>query len=369
MKPIKVLHLTPPGFGGIDAYIFTHYKYMDPSKFQFDFLTQNRDLEGAKQYEGFRYHVYPLPVTAAADRTRFIQCVTDVLKEKYDAFHIHTSYWTGFLLEELAKETGIGKIIVHAHSSFVDEPDDKKRVRLLRRHDEVKRAFSPELATDFWACSQFAADWLFGPQIPRSKIRIMKNAIEIEKFRFAPRKRAHIRNELGLGDALVLGTAGRLSYQKNQAFLIDVFAEFHQRHPNSKLLLVGDGELRGELEEQIARKKLEKDVLMLGWKTNVEDYLQAIDVFLLPSRFEGLGIAAVEAAASGLPCLVSDQVPGEVAFREDIRHLPLNAPTWIATLEELVQLRPNRQDGAEAVRAAGYDIKRQVKVLETLYER
>ena len=366
MNPIRILHLTPPGFGGIDSYIFGHYRHMDQQRFRFDFMTQNLELENAEQYQDFFYRVWTLPVTAAQDRSGFIKRVRKILQEGYDVLHLHTSYWTGFLLEELAKEAGIPKVILHAHSTAVDENDHEKRLALSRRHEEIKRAFSPDLATDYWACSWKAAGWLFDEQIPREKIRIMKNAIEVERFRFSRQKRKKLRQEFGIEeDTLVLGTAGRLSYQKNQAFLIDVFADFHRRHPNSKLLLVGDGELRGTLKLQIAEKGLEKDVLMLGWRTNVEDYLQAMDVFLLPSRFEGLGIAAVEAAASGLPCLVSDQVPREVAFAENIRHIPLD----ISALEEASRLHMNRQDGAEAVRAAGYDIKRQAKVLEVLYEQ
>lgn len=370
MNPIRILHLTPPGFGGIDSYIFGHYRHMDQQRFRFDFMTQNLELENAEQYQDFSYRVWTLPVTAAQDRSGFIKRVRKILQEGYDVLHLHTSYWTGFLLEELAKEAGIPKVILHAHSTAVDENDPEKRLALSRRHEEIKRAFSPDLATDYWACSWKAAGWLFGEQIPREKIRIMKNAIEVERFRFSQQKRKKLRQEFGIEeDTLVLGTAGRLSYSKNPGFLVDVFAVFHRNHQNSRLLILGDGELRRTLKLQIAEKGLEKDVLILGWRTNVEDYLQAMDVFLLPSRFEGLGIAAVEAAASGLPCLVSDQVPREVAFAENIRHIPLDIPDWTAALEEASRLHMNRQDGAEAVRAAGYDIKRQAKVLEVLYEQ
>lgn len=368
MKPLRVLQLVSPGFGGIESYVFSHYKYMDRRKFRFDFLTQNRALEGAEQYREFSYDVHLLQTTAEKDRDSFVRRMREVLGGGYDVLHLNNCFWTGFLLEELAREAGIRKIIVHSHSTFIDEPDERKRAELLRRHEEIKRAFSPELATDFWTCSRAAADWLFGPQIPRDRIRLMKNAIEVEKYRFDPQKRARLRDELNLGDALVLGTAGRLAYQKNHSFLIDMFSRFHRRRPQSKLLIVGDGELRGELESQITGKGLEKDVLLLGWRTNVEDYLQAMDVFLLPSRFEGLGIAAVEAAASGLPCVLSDQVPEEVAFSEDIQRIPLEISAWTTAVETASQRRPDRQDGAGTVRAAGYDIKRQAKVLEALYE-
>ena len=367
MNPIRILHLTPPGFGGIDSYIFGHYRHMDQQRFRFDFMTQNLELENAEQYQDFSYRVWTLPVTAAQDRSGFIKRVRKILQEGYDVLHLHTSYWTGFLLEELAKEAGIPKVILHAHSTAVDENDPEKRLALSRRHEEIKRAFSPDLATDYWACSRLAADWLFGPQIPRDRISIIKNAIDVEKYRFNMQKRSKIRDQLNLGDAFVLGTIGRLSYLKNHSFLVDLFSRFHQKYPHTKLLIVGDGELRGDLSRQILDKNLERDVLLLGWKNDVENYLQAMDVFLLPSRSEGLGIAAVEAAASGLPCIVSDQVPEEVALVGNIWHEQLDAAIWISVLEQLAGQRFTRESGCEKVRMAGYDIKHQAKVLEDLY--
>lgn len=368
MKPIRVLQLVSPDFGGIESFVFNHYRYMDKQRFQFDFLTQNRALEGAAQYRDFQYKVHLLQTTAGVNRELFIRRIREIFGGGYDVLHLNNCFWTGYLLEELAQEAGIRKVIVHSHSTFIDEPDEAQRTELLRRHEEIKRSFSPNLATDFWACSCLAADWLFGPQIPREQIRIIKNAIDVEKYRFAPEVRAQVRGELNLGDTLVLGTTGRLSYQKNQAFLLDVFAKFHQKHPQSKLLIVGDGELRENLTEQIRNYHLEEAVLLPGWKTDVERYLQAMDVFLLPSRFEGLGIVVVEAAACGLPCLVSDQVPEEVSFAETIRHVPLSLPVWSEVLEELIQAQADRRGGVDVTRAAGYDIRQQAKVLEALYE-
>ena len=368
MRPIRVLQLVSPGFGGIESFLFNHYQYMDTEKVRFDFLTQNRALKDAEQYRNFQYEVHLLPTTADKNRDLFVRQVREIFGNHYDVLHLNNCFWTGFLLEELAREAGIRKVIVHSHSTFIDEPDAKRREELYRRHEEVKKAFSTELATDFWACSQMAADWLFGPQIPGDRIRIIKNAIEAEKYRFDEEKRAQVRKELNLEDALVLGTVGRLSFSKNHEFLIELLKEIRKSHPKVKLLIIGEGDLRGALETQIQENGLEGAVLLLGWKSNVEDYLQAMDIFLLPSRFEGLGIAAVEAAASGLPAVVSDQVPEDVAFTENVRHVPLELPLWTRTLEELAELSCNRGEGVEVVRAAGYDVRRQAKVLEALYQ-
>lgn len=366
---IRILHLASPGIGGIENYIFTHYRYMDRSQFRFDFLTQNPGLKDAEEFKDFEYEVKLLPTTAAKDPERFAKQVRTTLMDGYDILHLHTCYWTGFLIEEIAKEVGIKKVIVHSHSTFIDECDQARREQLLQRHEAVKREFSAGLATDFWACSWMAADWLFGSQIPREKICIMKNAIDLERFRFDQGVREQVRAELGIEDStFVFGTAGRLSFQKNHAFLIQVFQIFYKQHPNSRLIIVGDGELRSSLEKQIEESGLNDSVLLLGWQASVEKYLFAMDGFLLPSRFEGLGIAVVEAAASGLPCIVSDQVPKDVAFHETIRHVPLCVSDWLDGLEELTRLSVNRMEGAVCVGEAGYDIRRQAKMLEKLYK-
>lgn len=360
--------MVTPALGGVEAYVFNHYKYMDREKFQFDFMTRNPGLKSAPQYQSFRYGVRLLPAAAAQDRERFAACVRKILRDGYDAVHLHTNYWTGYLIEELAVEAGVRRVIVHSHSTFIDDPCDKKREELLLRHEKLKREFPPELATDFWACSRTAADWLFGEQIPRKSIKIMANAIELDRYQFNKQAREAVRAKLGLSGSLVLGTVGRLSYTKNHPFLLEVFARFRETHQNARLLILGDGELGEELEERIREKNLGAAVLLPGWKTNVEDYLQAMDYFLLPSRFEGLPISVLEAVASGLPCIVSAQVTEEIEISSQIQRVPLDISAWISALEKRLDEPVARQDGAEIVRAAGYDVRQQAKVLERLYQ-
>jgi len=369
VKQTRVLHLVSKTFGGIESYVFGCYRHINRDRFQFDFLTQNPRLKDAEQYNDLPYQVHLLRTTAAQGKDRFARQIREILENgKYDILHLHTSYWTGFLIEEIAKDVGIQKIIVHSHNSSVEENDDQKRPLLLQRHEELKKAFTPDLATDFWACSQLAADWLFGPQIPREKIKIMKNGIEVSTYRFDPRKRAAIRTTLSVQDTFVLGTVGRLSYQKNQEFLIDLFEEFYRKYSNSKLLLLGDGERRKQIELRIQEKHLESSVILLGWKNNVADYLQAMDCFLLPSRFEGLPISILEATASGIPCICSDRVSEEIEISQRIKRIPLEIPLWVSALEDVREASFNRKDGVEIVQAAGYDIRQQAKVIEKLYD-
>lgn len=366
---MKILHLTPPyGLGGIDFYVFNHYRHMDRERFKFTCMTQNRGLREAEEFQDLSFDVRLLPTTAAKGPELFANRVREILMEGYDVLHLHTSYWTGFRVEEIAREVGVPKVIVHAHASFIEEIDDEKRKTLLNRHEECKRSFPLELATDYWACSWKAADWLFGPQVPRDKIRIMKNAIEVERFRFRPEARKQIRTKLGLGNALVLGTVGRMNYAKNQAFLIDLFFEFQKRRPEAKLIIIGDGELRESLETQIDGYGLNGSVLLLGWKPDAENYLQAMDCFLLPSRFEGNPISLIEAAASGLPAIIADTITEEAVIANNIYRIPLEISRWLSALEQTVGESVDRKNGAEIIRNAGYDVKYQAKELERLYE-
>lgn len=364
---MRILHLASPNLGGIEAYIFNHYKYMDQDRFRFDFMTQNRSLRDAEEYRDFRFHVKLLPATAAKDPEGFTRQVRKILSEGYDVLHLHTCYWTGFLIEKIAKEVGIKKVIVHSHSSFIDENDAGKRQILLERHEEVKRAFSPDLATDYWACSWNAADWLFGEQISRNKIKIMRNAIESKRFRFNPEARKRIRAELCLQNNLILGTVGRLTFSKNHEFLINLFFEFQKVNPTARLLIIGDGELRQTLRRQIYENGLENKVLLLGWKPNVEDYLSAVDIFLLPSRFEGNPISLIEATASGLPAVIANTVTEEAVLTETIQRIPVDIPMWNLAITRLASIKSRREDGIEVVRNAGYDVEQQAKVLEVMY--
>lgn len=330
-------------------------------------MTRSFDLREAEEFRGVPFDIRLLPTTAAGNAQLFAERIREILTEGYDVLHLHNSYWTGFLIEEIAKEAGIPKVIVHSHSTSIEENDPVKRELLLKRHEEVKRAFTPDLATDFWACSWKAADWLFGPQIPRDKIRIMKNGIELKRFRYSPETRRRIRAELGLGDAFVLGTVGRLGFAKNQGFLIDLLRELRKTRPDTKLLIIGEGELHRSLEEQSERCGLGGLVLLPGWKLDVENYLQAMDCFLLPSRFEGNPISLIEAVASGLPAVIADTITEEAVIADSIHRIPLDIPGWISLLEAMASSSVDRPAGAEAVQAAGYDVKYQAKLLERLY--
>lgn len=367
MKKVKVLQFPiANSFGGITHYALENWKWIDKDRFQMDFATMSKSLDFADEITATGSKIHYISCYAEADKEQFIKEVNQILDEGYDVVHLHTKQWKSFLMEQICLERGVPKIIVHSHSTRCDANDEDKRKREIEEHYRVRNEFNEHYATDFWACSKEAADWLFGDQVPKDKIKIMNNAIETEKFLYDEKKREKLRKKFGLEDKFVIGTVGRMVYQKNHEFLIDVFAQVCEENPNVVLVLAGDGELRGEIEDQIQRLGIEDKVFMLGKRTDTNELYQMMDLFVLPSRFEGLGIVLIEAQAAGLKCICSDRVPKDVDITGKIRFCALDKKMWTKEVLENMH-KYNRENMASVIRNSGYDIQTQIKIIEKAY--
>lgn len=365
----KILHMTPPIINnGVYKYIFNHMAYMDRERYQFEFLTRNaKALAATEEHQKYGFAIQSFCNTERNNEEDLRKEIMEILSRGYDAIHLHTSFWRGFLIEQIAMEMRVPKVIVHSHSTWVDVKDDKKREEMITIHNAYKERFDFRYATDACACSRLAGDWLFGDRIPREKIQILPNAIDVEKYRFQPKTRENLRKKLGLEDRIVIGNVGRYCYQKNQNFLIRAFGRAREYNKKLFLLLIGGGELKDEMKKQIAGLGLKEDVCCLNWQEHVEDYFQAMDVFCLPSLFEGLAITGIEAQAAGLKCLLADTLSEEAKVTDLAAFVPLDEQLWA---EKMAQ---SRQSGERArkdseIEAAGYDIRTAVKKLEMLYE-
>ncbi len=367
---IKILHMTPPDINnGVYRYIFNHIHHMDMKKYSFAFLTKGAaELKRTQEYRQYGFMVHSLQNTQRDSEEGLREEVVRILGQGYDVLHLHTSSWRGFLIEQIAMEMGIKKVIVHAHSTGIDVTDCVEREKQIREHENYKDQFSMEYATDVCACSVLAADWLFGSKIPRDRIRILPNAVDAGKYRFDPIRRQIIRESLNLEGRIVIGNVGRYSYQKNQEFLIKAFVQAYENNPSLFLLCLGEGEMLKSLKKLINQFHIEDSTLCIEWQTNVEDYLQAMDTFCLPSKFEGLPISAIEAQASGLRCLISDCVTKEVRITKLVKFLPLDEEYWARELEECkIDLDRGSQD--DKIARAGYDIRIAAEQLGYLYSR
>jgi glycosyltransferase involved in cell wall biosynthesis len=257
--------------------------------------------------------------------------------------------------------------IAHAHSS--DKYNEDSYLQHIVRWGLY--CLTRHVAQYFFACSKEAGLVRYGEKIVISKrFAVWHNAIDYKRFSYQPTKRKKVRENLGISnDCMVIGHVGRLTWAKNHEFLLQVFSEFHKRHSNSVLLLVGDGERREELELLVNRVGLDQAVIFTGGVSNVEDYMNAMDLFLFPSHYEGLGIVNIEAQVNGLPCIISDKVSREVdvsAFGK-VKFFPLEEiKVWIRELEKK-RIFKNRIGGK--VEYKEYNIQYAVQWAEHEYKK
>ena len=286
-------------------------------------------------------------------------CFFDAHPE-YHVLHSHVRSYASIYFP-IAKKHDI-KTIVHSHSTS-NGSGIKSVAKIILQYPLRYEA------DYFFGCSLKAGEWLFGKKIVQSdRYFTIKNAIDTQKYFFNRKQRSILRNQLRIEeDVTVFIHVGRLHEAKNHIFLLHVFAMLIKEIPNSMLLLVGDGELSSEIEKQIEQLNLKSYVKMLGARTDIPDILNAADVFLFPSKWEGLPVTVVEAQASGLPCLVSDKITKEVGISELVKFLPIDKGTqvWIDAIKETDLTRKNVID---KIIQAGFDIKKSVEWLTKFYE-
>ena len=367
MHKIKVLQFTIGNVhGGVTQYVLKNWEFIDREKFHFDFATMSRKLDFADKLTAQGSKIHYLSCYAEVDREKFVEEVNQILNEKYDVIHLHTNFWRSFIVEELAIEHKVPKVIVHSHNSMVDILGEEARNEAIRIHHEQRQRFSPKLATDYWACSQLAADWLFGDNIPKDRIKILKNAIDIDQFSYNEDIRNEYRKKLGVENCFVMGHTGRFVYQKNHEMLIEVFHLVSQKNSHAKLMLIGGGTLEDSIREKVQQYGLEDKVLFMGKRNDVNNLLQAMDLFLLPSRFEGLPIVLIEAQASGIKCLTSTCVTHEAAITSNVEFLPLDLNVWVDKITHYSR-HYDRVKVDHSITDAGYNIQLQIKELQRLY--
>ena len=225
-------------------------------------------------------------------------------------------------------------------------------------------------ATDYFACSKLAGEWLFGKEnVENGKVKIIHNAVDYQKFKMNEEVRNSIRKELNIEDKLVIGHVGRFTNQKNHTFLIDIFNEIHKKNSNSVLMLVGIGEKEDEIKEKVKKLEIEQNVLFMGFQDNVNELMWAMDVFLMPSLYEGLPVVGVEAQATGMPCFMSkDVVTDEVKITEGVKFISLNetAEKWA---EEILNSDLERKDTRDDLKKAGYFIDDMAGELADFYKK
>ncbi len=358
--PIRIAQMmTEMDFGGVEMVVMNYYKNIDRSKVQFDFFAlEGSSLPMRKEIEQLGGRVYVLP--KYTHLIRYERAIIKLFKENdYKIVHSHMNALSVFSLFG-AKVAGVPVRIAHNHSTAGKGETKKNMIKY------ILRPFSKVFPTHLCACTKYAGEWLFGKE---ANFKVFKNAIDLEKFKFNSRIRNEIRSELGLEGKRVIGHIGRFCYQKNHEFLIDVFNAISKKDKNSVLMLIGEGELESRIKDIVKIKNIEDKVLFLGAKSDAFKYYQAMDCFVLPSRYEGLGMVAIEAQVSGLPVICSNEVPREAKVTKSISFLDLKKPIdeWANVI--IKSSVKDRNQSIDCIKDAGYDIKNEAKVLLEFYRR
>lgn len=360
---VRVLHVVGSmGIGGAETMVMNLYRQIDRQRVQFDFVVHT-DQAGA--YDGeiksLGGRIYSCPRYRGVNHLSYRKWWKTFLRDhaEYKILHSHIRS-TASLYLPIARKHGLVSII-HSHST-----SNGKGIQAAFK--DILQLPLRRQADYMFACSEEAGKWLFGKKAVRSeRFHVVPNAIDCERFRFDPVLRESVRKELGVEESFVIGHVGRLTPEKNHSFLFRIFQELLKREPNAALILLGDGKLRDNLKKEASALGISDRVMFFGARRNVSDYYQAMDAFVFPSVWEGLGIAALEAQASGLPCLIADTVPRAVDIGASlVTFLPLDKPAaeWAGMIHSV-----QRNDTSQFVRKAGYDIRNNAMAFQRFYEK
>lgn len=366
----KVLQFVYLTHDGITSLIFNICEFIDRSKINFDYLAF---AEGEKfAYEKIAcYGGRPVIVNVEDIQNPFVRSIKKyygvfcaVRKYGYQIIHVNASTPYDVLIGLAAKAGGAKRVIFHSHNSCGD--------KRFRRDILIPfcRLLIPFVVTDYIACSELAAKYMFPAGIYRSKAyRILHNGINVEEYVFDQAQREKIRNILGTKDAVVFGNIGRFHPQKNHEFLIEIFSEILKLKSNAMLLLIGDGELKDTIKRKAQTLSIDERIIFYGTTTEIPQMLWGMDVYLMPSLYEGLPVTGIEAQAAGLPLLVSDTVSKELRLTECVEFLSLkcSARKWAERAVSLSQKQ--RADHINEIRQKGYDIRSIAEQLEEIYEK
>lgn len=305
--------------GGVETYLMNYYRNVNKNIVQFDFISTFERLCFEDEINQLGGRIYKLP-SEKKHPIKYFNMLKNIIKDnKYEIVHINMLSAANILPVIASKIVNVKHIIVHSHNSNTPSGFIRKFLNFINRP-------LLKLATEYWACSKMAGNWLFGN---KSKIKIIYNAVDYDKFKYSETYKKEIQNKYNIQNKYVLGHVGRFSYQKNHEFLLEFFYEYQKVEKNSILMLIGSGELENSVKNKVKFYGIENKVLFVGNVKDVEKYMSAMDIFVLPSRFEGLPVTGIEAQVNGLPCLFSTNISREVAISSNAFFIDNNVEEWV----------------------------------------
>lgn len=363
---IRILHVIGSmGRGGSETMIMNLYRKINREKIQFDFMVHTEkkfDYDDEIQALGGR--IYRVPKFNGLNFREYSKAWEHFFSEhkEHKIVHGHIGSSAAIYLK-IAKKHGRFAI---AHSHNTKDSSRSVRSYLWRVYSYPTRY----VADYFFACSKQAGIDRYGKKAIENNFTVLNNAIDSALYQYSPEVRRNKRIELNIEKSFIIGHIGRFEYQKNHEFLISVFHEIHKRKDNAVLMLIGDGTLKPDITRQVSKLGISDSVLFLGVRDDVPDLMQAMDVFVFPSHYEGLGIVTIEAQAAGLHTICSDVLPDEAAVTQLLEPCSLEKGPkfWASTILKYSN-GYDRSDMKEEICEVGYDIYQTVRWLETFYEK
>lgn len=354
VKKILLINTIGFDFEGISSVILNYITNMDSKGLEFSFLSFQTDKLEIKKVLAKQGKVVIVP-----NRKKVLSYAVALyheLSKSYDVVHINGNSGTMFLETYICSLKKVKKIIIHGHSSSCRH----KVLNKILKHVMFKQA------DVFLTCSKIAGDWLYNGQA----YKVLNNAIECERFQYNQEIRNKIREQLGIYNEIVIGHIGNFTAQKNHKFLIEVFSCFHKICPNSKLLLGSDGPLEDEIKQWAKDKNIQDKLIFTGRIKEVELLYQAMDCFVFPSIYEGLGLVAIEAQAASLPVFASEKIPAEANCTPLFFRINLDkgAKYWAEEMNKVLQTKMDRTTNyIELIKEKGFDIAKESSKLKNIY--
>ncbi len=350
--------------GGVEAVVYNYFSNIDLTEYELHYIaydTPNPEVQKKFEDLGFQVHA----VTKKKDNL-WKSCVEvyRILKDnQINIVHSHMTLMS-FVTSFLGMLCGVKVRIAHSH--LAQYPTGMKKIVYA-----FFKCFTRMTSNVYFACGREAGNYLFGKNnMKKGNVRIINNAVDTKKFSYQEELRKTKREQLGIGERICIGNVGRFTEQKNHTFLLDAFAKVHESNANTVLLLVGEGPLQEEMKQKANMLGLSDSVIFTGSRNDVDELYQVMDVFALPSLYEGLAVVLVETQCAGLQVLTSDTVTKEIEITDNITYLPLNdLAVWTKEmLEACNRTRQESKTHPDTIRKAGYDIEKEARDLDKMYE-
>lgn len=357
---IRVLHSElQSNIGGIEAFLLNLTKTIDKTNLQFDFLMRGNNSYLETMLKDYGANIYKVP-SGIINYYKFVKNI--LIKNDYDFVHVHKNSAANIVLPLMVKKYTNAKLIVHSHNT---SPSSGSKIAIMLH--KINRNKLMQLSDYRFACSDTAAEWMFGHDYKDEQVKIINNGIITKDYVYDPQMRKRMRRQLGLKGKFVIGHVGAFREQKNHKFLLNVFSK--SNIPNAELVLVGDGILKEKIVAQAQELGIKNKIKFLGSRNDINEILQSFDLFVMPSLWEGLSVSAIEAQASGLQLILSENVSHSIKITPNVKFLNLNdIDSWIREIKsKVVDDKFDRKDETKAISKYGYDMSNSAQIIRRIY--